>query len=1162
MPERRVLDLFQIKKRFLRSAHLERDFHDESALDGYIITDDIKTGIDRIASGLSISSSQRAWRITGNYGSGKSSFALVLANLLSGKRKNLSSAIQKAINFNKLGIPVPSLIPILVTGSREPLSTALLQALLLALKNVYVYNKESEIIKRIEVLLKRISSSTEYSNNNDDAVIELIKAANSFIKTTRKGTGLLIILDELGKFLEYAAIHPERQDVYFLQKLGETAARSGKLPLFVVGLLHQGFNAYADQLTPSAQREWEKVAGRFEELIFNQPIEQMTILIGNSLNIRTRLLPKSIIDNMKNEMGSILELGWYGAAFNKNRLIDIASGVYPLHPSVIPVLMNLFRRFGQNERSLFSFTLSNEPFALQEFAAQKIEGNSLYRLYHLYDYARSAFGHRLSAQSYRNRWNYIDSLIESFHSSDETELKILKTVGILNLLDSPQFLPTEASIAAAISEQKVLHPRTVKSALMKLQNEKRVLYNRGAAGGYCLWPYTSINLERVYEDATKELSGRPSISLVIKEYVETRPIVARRHYIETGNLRHFEVRYIQVSELDHDLMRRESSADGLIFVPLYENEEEHNRAMRFVKSGALKDKPHIFFALPKTLGDLTGLVQEALRWQWIGGNTRELNTDTYAAEEVSRQIAASRKILEKRILSFVGIKQFTEKMELQWFCLGKKVDVSNSRALLSLLSDVCDKLYHKAPEVKNELVNRNTISSAAASARMRLIERLFQHSSKPFLGMDPLKKPPEMSIYLSLFKKAGLHRQNDNDFIISEPLPEDDNCNMLPSFDKIREVLQNDPERRVRLDDIYKELKKEPYGVRDGIIPIILAVFVKANEQNIAFYQNGSFIRSIDGVLFQRIIKAPEAYEIQYCRITDSRADLFEKMIEVLGFERTTKHRIELLDVVMPLCSFVASLPPYTHNTKKLTPLAFEIRDRIIDAHEPARLIFTDLPAACGIGVFALDEHKEESNIRLAKVIKSAIDELKAAYPELLCRLRERLHEVFGVPRQLLQYRSHITERTLKIMSMVTEPTLKSFCLRLTDEKLEEMAWLESIGSFVARTPPSRWHDREEEVFHQELNQLMMRFSRVESIVFKSCEQSNFRDDIRLSITKANGYEQERVIHINSADEKKLTEIQTVFERVLNIDNRLSVAAAARALWDILQREIESQGKD
>jgi hypothetical protein len=80
MTEPRISSLFKTRKRFLRSAHLERDFRDPGALEGYVITPEIQRRLNRLGSGLSPKSGQRAWRITGDYGSGKSSFALLLAH--------------------------------------------------------------------------------------------------------------------------------------------------------------------------------------------------------------------------------------------------------------------------------------------------------------------------------------------------------------------------------------------------------------------------------------------------------------------------------------------------------------------------------------------------------------------------------------------------------------------------------------------------------------------------------------------------------------------------------------------------------------------------------------------------------------------------------------------------------------------------------------------------------------------------------------------------------------------------------------------------------------------------------------------------------------------------------------------------------------------------
>lgn len=133
------------------------------------------------------------------------------------------------------------------------------------------------------------------------------------MRSSGKADGLVIILDEMGKFLEFAALHPDRQDIYLLQMLAEAASRSGDTPIFVVGLLHQGFHAYAEQLALTTQKEWDKVAGRYEEILFNQPLEQTTALVANALNIRREKLPRVRPDGLKKkcpEQSDLAGMAW------------------------------------------------------------------------------------------------------------------------------------------------------------------------------------------------------------------------------------------------------------------------------------------------------------------------------------------------------------------------------------------------------------------------------------------------------------------------------------------------------------------------------------------------------------------------------------------------------------------------------------------------------------------------------------------------------------------------------------------------------------------------------------------------------------------------------------------------------------------------------------
>ena len=1149
MSEKRISDLFDIGNRFLRSAHLERDFQDPSAMSGYVVTDFARDCLGRVAQGLKPRSGQRAWRMTGDYGSGKSSFALLLANLFGGRESSLPPQLRRVVDFRELGVARPQFVPVLVTCSRQALGRSILKSLHLTLTQIYERGAKAKMAIEVQEILDRTDDPV------DDEVFRLILEVNRRIILDSKGKGLLLILDELGKFLEHAALHAEGQDVFLLQRLAEEASRSGDKPLFVVALLHQGFNAYTDHLNQSAQREWEKVAARFDEIAFNQPIEQIAHLVATAINVNTAEIPRSQSQELKQTMGQTAALGWFGASSTKN-LSELALRIYPLHPTVLPVLVRAFRRFGQNERSLFSFLLSNEPFGLRAFSTAPIRTGSPYRLHDLYDYVRTNFGHRLGVQSYRSHWTLIDSVIESYATDEPLQIKILKTVGILNLLNDTDLLPTEDVVICALggtSDQSLRDE--IHKAIEKLRKGKRALYDRGRAYGLCLWPHTSVDLEKAFDDARRSVSTPQRVANVIKDFLETNPIVARRHYIETGNLRHAAVQYCPVIELMDVLNQNRKDADGLIIVPLCETAAEYKVALQFAKLDDHQKQPNWLVAVPQPLNALTGLLQEVQRWDWIAANVLELNADKFAREEVLRQRASARSQLEKRIQLFIGFKQLSGPMMLEWFHQGERLKIKDGRHLLEELSRIFDDTFDRAPRIHNELANRRNLSSAAASARMRLIERMFGQPTTEFLGMNPGKKPPEMSMYLSVLKNTGLHKEYEGTWRLAEPHHRADKCNVVPSLRRIREIIQKKQDGRVNVAALFEELRQPPYGVRDGLLPLFLTVFAISNEQDIAFFKDGTFQRELTSEMMLVLSKMPERFELQYCRIEGVRADLFGKLLTVMGVKASAERKTELLDVVKPLCQFVAQLPAYALNTKKPDPNTIKVRDAILNAREPLKLLFTDLPIACGFDPIATDAPPDNAVQGFVKALKKAVDELRAVFPELQESLKAELRDAFDLPGNFRQFRATLAERAQKVVLGVTEPKLRAFCLRLLDDNLPEADWLESLGSSLALRPPAKWHDTEQDRFTQELNDLAMRFHRVESIVFSTGAAQKNAVGVRVAITQPSGTEYDQVIHVTPDEERELAALQKVFEDLLEGDNRLALAAASRALWKSFEKQ-------
>ena len=71
--------------------------------------------------------------------------------------------------------------------------------------------------------------------------------------------------------------------MFVLQSLAEFATRSGETPLLLLTMLHQAFEQYAQRLEQSHREEWSKVQGRFEDVAFIEPTEQVLRLIGDAI---------------------------------------------------------------------------------------------------------------------------------------------------------------------------------------------------------------------------------------------------------------------------------------------------------------------------------------------------------------------------------------------------------------------------------------------------------------------------------------------------------------------------------------------------------------------------------------------------------------------------------------------------------------------------------------------------------------------------------------------------------------------------------------------------------------------------------------------------------------------------------------------------------------
>src|SRR5579862_8768627 len=250
-------DLITVAPRYARSINIERDSRSATALDGYIVTATAQRTLGRITAALGDELSQRAWTITGAYGSGKSAFALFLANLFGfpgndfvRKARAILRDQQPAAHkelferkhrgrIDKIGFS-----SILVGGSSGPLLPAIAEACSRDIWPYFPTGRPPAPLRELDALRQQMDKGEAVDPRE---VVRLICRLTVMLQETGRAQGVLLVIDELGKFLEFAAADPERGDIFVLQLLAE-ATGNADTNLLLVTVLHQAFEQYAANL--------------------------------------------------------------------------------------------------------------------------------------------------------------------------------------------------------------------------------------------------------------------------------------------------------------------------------------------------------------------------------------------------------------------------------------------------------------------------------------------------------------------------------------------------------------------------------------------------------------------------------------------------------------------------------------------------------------------------------------------------------------------------------------------------------------------------------------------------------------------------------------------------------------------------------------------------
>ena len=1034
-----LVDRVHVARRYQRAIRIDTDLGDPAALEGFICPRSSADVLETMARHVA-KSGQGAFTWTGPYGSGKSSLAVALSAALNGDKalRRHAASILGPGTASLLAKALPSrtrgwrILP--VVGRRDDPAQVM-----------------GEAIKSAGLLTGR--GPRVWTEQRVLDTLEEIAARNP-----RAGGGLAVFIDEMGKFLE-AAAH-DGSDIHLFQQLAERTSRSGGR-LIVVGILHQAFAEYAYRLSRQLRDEWSKIQGRFLDLAVNTSGDEQIDLLGRAIQSDHRHKPPGT-----------LAKGVTRLAHGKRspHLATMLEDCWPLHPVVACLLGPLSRRrFGQNQRSIFGFLNSAEPQGFQDFLCNASD-TDLYGPDRLWDYLRINLEPSILASPDGHRWALAADALGRCEAmgGGELHLRVLKVIAGVDLLKD------RSGLVASLDLLKCALPgcgnKKLADALADLQSWSLIVF-RKFARAYAVFEGSDFDIDHAVEQAS---AGLGEIDLAsVGALAVLQPMVAKRHYHETGALRWFDVGVVPLVEVEEATAgytpRHGAIGSFFLAVPtLGESGDEAKKICR--KAAQMSREWDAVVGLSQSAWRIPVLAAELSALGRVRDETPDLRGDRVARTEVLARIAA----LQGQLESELG-RAFDS---ASWYHKHAEAKPLLQAALNSLASDLADARFKSAPRLHNELLGRVKPSSNAVAAQNALLRRMALDEGKSRLGIAGF--PAEGGLLASLLEATGLYRETAEGWRFVSPEPDaDDPHNLAPTWLAATELLKANAYRAVPMAEIYAVWRRAPLGIKDGLLPVLAVAFLLSQRGTLAFYRQGLFQARISDLDIDYLAKDPTDVQLRWMDLTEVSRRLLSEMADVvrdLDEENELSH-LEPIDVARGLVAIHDQLPPWTGRTQHLSHNAKRIRQLFRQAKDPNRLIFDDIPELLGD---AQGVGEEEAIRRTAGQVREGLMELRQAYPAMLNRMRETLLAELQVPNASPALLAELRVRAENIRKLGGDHRLEAFIVRLArfEGHDEEM---ESLAGMAVNKPPRDWVDPDIDRAAVELAEMAQRFVRAES---------------------------------------------------------------------------------
>ena len=952
----------------------------------YIVTDNAQKIFDALTN--TQGKAAKCFNLIGSYGTGKSSFLVAFEQTLLGKQQF----------FDTKGL---ALSPVF-------------------LKIVGTHASFQKVIAK-ELGLRTNASAKQ--------ILEKLKALGT------NGQPTYLVVDELGKHLEYALTNNPKEETYFFQQLAETINNPDNT-MHWVGTLHQGFDSYATGASERDVQEWEKVSGRFVSLNFNEPattllklmnkrLEGMSISAknidkANAVTVKSQLMPKA-----------------FGELATK---LDTA----PFDALTAFFAISLLQKYGQNERSVFSFLSAEGPGTLGNFDGK------FYSSKDLVAYAIERLSHFIYSNNNPDKliWEAAERAIQRADSHSGTpplaSRLAIRTVLLSNIFGregSTFDLKSLKSYITALAGRKmaaVVDELVDKNILQYLRHKGKVVFVEG----------TDVNLQNELRIARKKLPPEIDFGGEVMKRVALAPKLSRGHFIDQGTPRFFHFSFHHPSLSTDNSLRL---GNGVCHVYLDNAPDSW---------GVERGFPEVTVTLTRHqhLQDLAKLIL-----------LHEVILEKYSDDLVVKQLVAHEKNHVEAELQSQTLALMCSSETIWTSETGEQHSVQDTKQLNEFLRLVLDRTYMDAPRIYNELINQHKLATPINTARKNILGKLCNRASTPDLGLPEKRYPAEKSIFLSTWVNEGLYNFDSGELLS----PGTDSSYAL-AWVACEDFLNQAERGKVNLSDLFEKLRQAPFGMKDGLLTYWIPLFLLSHEDHFALYYNpeDKYLPYLSSDIFESLIKKPSDFSIKKFSFQGvSQATLNQYKVIAKVDDQDAEARGTYLSIFTNFILLHRSLNKYSLATNSIGPEAKALRSAIENASDPETALFDTIPRAIGFYSIANSEDGEEIQEYFRK-LQLAARELAGSYSELLQRLFESITSAFALEVEDFDSAKQTIVTTLnKIDKSALHVRLRTILERLTSPLDDPESWVKSVADATLGRSLESLRDEEEAGLHRQLKE-------------------------------------------------------------------------------------------